>query len=171
MPPMPNRWHQNVARDLLVFLLTHWAEPRGCRVHQEVNLTTPQDEPHWMQNFRIPDLVLLDPPRFAIDKIDYMVGPPLVVIEIHSPGEEALAKEAFYADLGVPEFWRIDRELAFAEMGRLGADGRYAWVQPDAAGWQRSEATGVEWRREGPGRLRLRIAGDDANSCLITHAP
>jgi len=77
VPPMPNRKHQDFSRDLMIYVHRWWAEPRGNRINQEVNLTTPQDESNWTMNFRIPDLVLLTPDRFAIDKGDYMAGAPL----------------------------------------------------------------------------------------------
>ena len=50
MPPMPNRMHQVFVRDLLIYLQVHWAKPQGAEVHQEVNLTTPEDEARWTKN-------------------------------------------------------------------------------------------------------------------------
>jgi hypothetical protein len=77
IPIMPNRLQQNIAMDLLIYLDRHWERTGKGYVHKDVNLTTPEDEPAWTLNYRIPDLVLLDPPRFGIDKIEYMVGAPL----------------------------------------------------------------------------------------------
>ena len=74
IPIMPNRLQQNIAKELMIYLDCHWEKPGRGRVNQEVNLTTPEDEAAWTLNYRIPDLVLLDPPRFGIDKIEYMVG-------------------------------------------------------------------------------------------------
>src|SRR5438034_11795325 len=45
MPPIPNRVHQDFARDLMIYLHQWWAQPRRCRVNQEVNLTTLQTRP------------------------------------------------------------------------------------------------------------------------------
>ena len=97
-PPMPNRRHQDFSRDLMIYLHQWWAQPRGNRVNQEVNLTTPEDEAEWTRNFRIPDLVLLSPDRFHIDKGEYMVGAPLVVIEVRSPRDETYEKFPFTRD-------------------------------------------------------------------------
>ena len=68
MPPMPNGMHQDFLLDLAIYLKRCWAKPGGNRLRHEVNLTTPEDEAHWTHNYRIPDLVLLTPDRFAIDK-------------------------------------------------------------------------------------------------------
>jgi Uma2 family endonuclease len=54
----------------------------------------------WPDNHRIPDLVLLTPARFAIDRNEYFEGAPDVVVEIRSPGDESYEKRDFYAALG-----------------------------------------------------------------------
>ena len=163
MPPMPNRMHQNFSRDLMIYLHLWWAQLRGCRVHQEVNLTTPEDEWQWTKNYRIPDLVLLTPDRFDIDKIEYMVGAPLVVIEILSPRDETYEKFPFYAGLGVPEVWVFDREKREPELYALG-EASYQLIEPSADGWIRSPASGVEFRQALRGKVWVRIAGDDATA-------
>jgi hypothetical protein len=61
MPPMPNRVHQDFEMDFANVLKHERARPNGCRVHHQVNLTTPEDEEAWTKNYRIPDLVLLTP--------------------------------------------------------------------------------------------------------------
>ena len=43
-------------------------------------------------------------------------GPPTVVIEIRSPDDETLEKLPFYAKLGVPEVWVIDRDSRAVEI-------------------------------------------------------
>ena len=163
MPPMPNRMHQRFGRNLLIHLHTHWAEPRGCQVDQEVNLTTPEDEWQWTKNYRIPDLVLTTPDRFHIDKGEYMVGAPLVVVEVRSPRDETYQKFPFYAGLGVPEVWVFDRETREPELYALG-EVSYQLMGPSADGWIRSPASGVEFRQALPGKVWVRIAGDDATA-------
>ena len=163
MPPMPNRMHQRFGRNLLIHLQTHWAEPRGCQVDQEVNLTTPEDEWQWTKNYRIPDLVLTTPDRFHIDKGEYMVGAPLVVVEVRSPRDETYQKFPFYAGLGVPEVWVFDRETREPELYALG-EVSYQLMGPSADGWIRSPASGVEFRQALPGKVWVRIAGDDATA-------
>ena len=167
MPPMPNRFHQNLALDLAVFLKSHWVKKTGGRVHQEVNLTTPEDEATWTLNYRIPDLVLLDPPRFAIDKNEYMVGAPLVVVEIASPGDESYDKFPFYAGLGVAEIWVIHRDARTPEIHLLGADGKYSLASANQAGWLRSPGSGVEFRQTRIGRVWARINGDEASAAEL----
>ncbi len=100
--PSPNRPHQDLETQLGAYLLYRWAYPYGNRVNHQVNLTTPEDEANWRDNYRIPDIVLLTPKNFQIDKIEYMAGAPDVVIEIRSPGDESYEKLPFYAGLGVP---------------------------------------------------------------------
>src|SRR4029078_2171262 len=68
MPPMPNGMHQDFSGDLRDYLKLKWAKPCGGRVRLEGKPTTPEDEPHWTLNYRIPDLVLLDNARLGIDK-------------------------------------------------------------------------------------------------------
>lgn len=153
--PMPNRTHQRFARDLLMFLQLHWAKPLGAEVHQEVNLA-PADVADWTKNYRIPDLVLLTPDRFHIDKNEYMAGAPLAVVEIASPGDESAEKLPFYAGLGVPEVWFVDRDTKAVELRTL-ADGAYSLASPDADGWLVSPATGVAFQPAPPNRVRVRV--------------
>jgi hypothetical protein len=49
----------------------------------------------WPHNYRIPDLVLLTPDRFHIDRDEYFEGAPTAVIEIRSPGDESIEKLPF----------------------------------------------------------------------------
>ena len=167
IPPMPNRLHQDITRDVLTYLHSQWAKPRGCRANQEVNLTTPEDEAHWTLNYRIPDLVLLTPDRFHIDKGEYMVGAPLVVIEIASSGDETYDKFSFYAALGVPEVWVFHRDTKVPEVHTLAAGPVYRAEQPEPGCWLRSLATGVEFRQTQPGKVWLRIAGNDATAAEL----
>ena len=169
MPPMPNRFHQNIALDLALFLKSHWAKKSGGRVHQEVNLTTPEDEAAWTLNYRIPDLVLLDPPRFRIDKNEYMVGAPLVVVEIASPGDETYDKFPFYAGLGIPEVWVIHRDTRTPEIHLLGSERQYIPAKSDASGWLHSPATGVEFRQTRTGKFWSRIAGDESTAAELPY--
>jgi Uma2 family endonuclease len=163
MPPMPNRIHQRFARNLLIWLQTVWAEPRGCQADQEVNLTTPEDEDEWTSNFRIPDLVLLTPDRFHIDKGDYMAGSPLVVIEVHSPRDETYEKFPFYAGLGVPEVWVFDRDTREPEIYALSGSREYQLLTADGE-WILSPAAGIEFLQALPGKVWLRLAGDDSSA-------
>lgn len=163
MPPMPNGMHQDFADDLRAYLKRWWAKPRGGLARRDVNLTAPENESEWTRNYRIPDLVLVSADRMGIDKNEYMAGAPLVVVEVRSPGDETYEKFGFYAGLGVPEVWVFDRDTKEPEVHEL-TDGAYRKRAADADGWLRSPASGVEFRHERPGAVRVRIAGDDATA-------
>ena len=158
MPPMPNRVHQDFEMDFGNILKWKWGRPKGNRVHHQVNLTTPDDEERWTKNYRIPDLVLLTPDRFHIDKCDYMAGAPLVCVEIFSPGDESYEKLPFYASLGVPEVWIVHRDTKAPTIFVLAA-GSYSKIEPEAEGWFVSPATGIGLRRTESNTLKIRIQG------------
>ena len=148
------------------WLRSHWARPLGNRVHHEVNVASPGG---WPNDYRVPDLVLLTPDRFAIDHDIYFEGAPTVVVEIRSPGDETMEKLPFYARLGVPEVWVVDRDTRQPELYVLRA-GQYEQQSPAADGWLDSAATGVRLRGEAGNRLAMQIAGDEATRRLLPEA-
>lgn len=158
MPPMPNRTHQNLQWALETYLRLHWAPPRQAKVYHEINVAPLGG---WPRNYRIPDLVLLLPQRFAIDRNEYFEGAPDVVVEIHSPGDETYEKLPFYRDLEVPEVWVIHRDTREPEAHLL-RRGRYRRQRVAASGWVRSLGTGVELRRSPEGKLAIRLLGEEA---------
>lgn len=160
MPPMPNAMHQDFSLDLASYLKWRWAKPIGGLVRQEVNLTTPEDEHDWTSNYRIPDIVLVDAPRMHIDKNEYMVGAPLVVVEIRSPGDQTYEKFDFYSGLGVPEVWVFDRDTRTPELYEL-RDGEYFVRESGANGWLNSPATLVEFQHRPPRCVAVRVNGAD----------
>jgi len=84
------------------------------------------------------------------------------VVEIRSPGDESFEKLPFYAKLGVPEVWIIDRDTKVPQLHEL-TEGDYEQQTAEADGWLKSGATGV-WLRAGPNRrLAIRL-GDDATT-------
>jgi Uma2 family endonuclease len=139
------------------YLRMHWARPRGSKVYHQINVASPGG---WPQNYRIPDLVLLTSERFHIDRNEYFEGAPDEVVEIRSPGDETYEKLEFYAALGVLEVWIIDRDRKQPEIYTLRA-GQYALQTPDNEGWLGSAVTGIELRAGQPGKLAMRLAGDD----------
>jgi Uma2 family endonuclease len=156
MPPMPNRTHQHLEWALETWLWTHWAEPAGNRVYHEVNLAPPGG---WPVDYRIPDLVLLTPECFDIDHDEYFEGAPTVVIEIRSPDDETYEKLPFYARVGVPETWIIQRDTRTPELYVL-RGGSYEPQASAADGWLHSEITGVRLRAEPNGRLGIQMGSD-----------
>jgi Uma2 family endonuclease len=167
MPPMPNRMHQHLERDLMNYILKRWAVALGGDVTHQVNLTTPEDEPNWRNNYRIPDLVLLTPDRLHIDKGEYMVGAPLVCVEVYSPFDESYEKLDFYADLGVPEVWIITRDSKETDLFLLQPDGTYREQSLDSEGWVQGPATGIELRPTVEGKLAVRTNGDDSTTEIV----
>jgi len=163
MPPMPNREHQELAFLLGIWLREDWGVPGGNRVFPPINIAPVGGWPH---NYRIPDLVLLSPDRFHIDRNEYFEGPPLVVIEIRSPGDEALEKLFFYANLGVPEVWVIDRDSKVPEVYELSAEA-YRLRVPGDDDWIESPATEILLRAEPEGRLGLQMRNDPATRQIL----
>jgi len=163
MPPMPNREHQDLAKFLLIWLETHWAAPNGNRVHQQINVASSGG---WPNDYRIPDIVLLTPDRFEIDRNEYFEGAPTVVIEIHSPGDETIEKMPFYAKLGVPEVWIIDRDTKVPEVHVL-QEGDYQQQSPGRDGWLRSAATGVWLRAETERKLTIQLGEDEGTKQVL----
>lgn len=163
MPPMPNIVHQSVKSELWAFLRQNWARPTGGKAYTEVNLVHPDDEDDWTNNFRVPDSVLLSEDRRHFDKFKYICGAPLVVIEIRSMGDRSYEKLEYYAELGVPETWIIDRSSRHPEVHVL-TDGVYELQGPDADGWVTSPATGVQFRKTDEGKLRVRMRDNDSTA-------
>ncbi len=157
MSPSPMFRHQDFAAALLVFLRTHWAKPTGGAVVGEFSVAPP-GQADWRQNYRVPDLVVLTPDRFPLNKSSHLAGPPAVAIEIRSPGDETDEKLAFYADLGVPEVWVFDRDTRAVELRALEANG-YRLLKPDAGGWVVSRVTGVRFRPAGPEAITAELNG------------
>ena len=155
VPPSATVEHQSFGGSLLVWLTIHWAKPNGCRVYPTVNISDREQD--WTHNDRIPDLTLLTPDRFHIDRSEFFFGAPLVVVEIRSPKDESYEKMPFYAKIGVPEVWVFDRDSKRPEIFRL-EDDAYVACEPAANGWILSCATGIEFRHTKSGKLGIRIA-------------
>jgi Uma2 family endonuclease len=160
MPPMPNRFHQDLEWALETYLRQVWAPTSRWRVTHQINLASPGG---WPNDYRIPDLVMLSPARFAIDKNEYFEGAPDVVIEIRSPDDETYEKFDFYAKLGVPEVWVIDRDTRAPEVYLLRGK-RYRKQRSAQGGWIRSPATGIELSLSASGKLAVRIKGDQSSN-------
>lgn len=159
MAPAPNREHQDLEASLEMWLRLHWSQPRQYRVYHQINVAAPGGWPN--QDYRIPDLVLLTPDRFSIDRNEYFDGAPSVVVEIHSPGDEAFDKLSFYAGLRVPETWIVHRDTRQPEIFALHGE-QYQRQTPENDGWLYSIATGVQLRGEVDAKLGIQIKGSPA---------
>lgn len=158
MPPPQTVAQQVLEGELQTWLRFRWAKPLRAKACHQINLVKPGG---WPNDYRIPDLLLLTPRRFAIDRNEYFEGPPDVVVELHSPGDEAYEKLPWYAELGVPEVWIIHRDTKEPEIHIL-RRGKYKPQPASADGWLRSKVTGVEMCVGRPGKLAVRLGSDDA---------
>jgi Uma2 family endonuclease len=158
MAPSPNREHQSIEFKLAMWLEQNWAEPNGCRIYPQINVAEP-DIDKWTDNYRIPDLVLLMPARFNIDRNEYFNGGPDAVVEIHSPEDEAYEKLDFYFKVGVREVWIIERDSKRPEIYEPAGAGGHQLRKADANGWLRSDVAGAEFRAAGNGKLEIRLTG------------
>ena len=159
MPPMANWNHQDLEWGMETFLRLRWAKPNHAKVRHQVNVAPPGGWPD--RNYRIPDLILVTAGNFDLNRGEYFEGAPDVAIEIYSPGDESYDKLDFYAELGVPAVWIIHRDTKEPEIFVL-KRGRYRKIQPQANGWLRSLATGIELKKGKPGKLAMQLAGDDS---------
>jgi len=137
VPPMPNRFQQDLEGSFETYLRFFWAPHSKAKVYHQINLASIGG---WPNNYRIPDLVLLKPERFAIDRNEYFEGAPTVVVEIRSPSDESYEKLPFYAQLGVPEVWIIDRDSGEPEIHVLKGKG-YRKKRTGTEGWVSSPET------------------------------
>ena len=110
-------------------------------------------------DYRVPDLVFFPADRTEIIGELGLVGAPLAVLEIRSPGDETGDKLDFWAALGVPEVLVIEPETRKVEVYRL-AGPRYLATSAGEQG--RIHAATIDVRlstTEGP-RLRVELAGE-----------
>lgn len=165
MNAVPHGDHQDLAIQLGSWLLTHWRFKGETTVFPDRNVALPGG---WTSNYRIPDLVLTTDERKAFEKGTHIEGPPLVCIEIHSSNDEAYDKLEFYAALGVPEVWIIDRDTKAVDVFALDPLQRlYTTTSANNNGWIPSHAAGVELKQASGQRLALRLAGQPKTSAEL----
>jgi Uma2 family endonuclease len=157
MAPAPSVEHQDFEADLREYVKRYWAKPIQAKVYAQVNVASVGG---WPDDFRIPDLAFVTRERMGINRGDYLEGAPNVVVEIESPGDETREKLSFYAKLGVPEVWIIDRDSKEPEIHLLRA-ARYRRQRSVAGGWVRSPAIEIELRAGRAGKLSIRLIGRD----------
>lgn len=160
MNAVPHRDHQVLAIQLGNWLYRHWRKKPAREVYPDRIISLPGG---WPNDYRIADLVLTTSERMQFDQGTHIEGPPLVCIEIHSPHDEAYEKLEFYARLGVPEVWVIDRDSRSVEVFSLLDSGTYATVEPSSNDWLCSLATGIELVNTAEELLAIRLMGDEAS--------
>jgi len=161
MSPEPDFEHQDFEGGLETWLRLNWGRPRRAKVLHRINLALPGAGSAWVDNFRIPDLVLLTAERFSINCRTHFEGGPEVVVEIRSPDDESEEKLPFYAQIGVLEVWIIDRDTKEIDLYLLCGD---SYVRRPAGddGWFHSPFTDIEMRVGRPGKLAIRMGVDDS---------
>jgi Uma2 family endonuclease len=164
MPPMPNRSHQDLEWAVETWIRNFWVTRRGGRAYHQINVATPGGWPD--KDYRIPDLVLLTPDRFYIDKNEYFEGAPTVVVEIRSPEDETYQKLDFYSALEVPEVWIIDRDTKVPEIHEHAQNGYHKLAASDD-GWLVSKATGIRLRCQQAGKLSLQLGSDESTRNVV----
>jgi Uma2 family endonuclease len=92
MTPCPSFRHQSHASRILGFFVEVWCARIGGAAVMQVSVSTPD---RWDQDYRIPDVAVMLPPRVPAGEA--MFVRPDVVFEIRSPGDETYEKLAFYA--------------------------------------------------------------------------
>lgn len=146
MVPPPSGPHQGLGTNLLVALV-HLAKRRSLLARYEIGVYRHSDD------YRVPDLAVARPQTFSERGID---GPPELVVEILSPGDESRTKLGWYAALGVSEMMLVDPRSLTLEAFR-GIDRQAAPVTPDAAGAWWSEVLQASLA---PGEGTIRITWD-----------
>jgi Uma2 family endonuclease len=99
---------------------------------------------------REPDLLFVA--REHLDRLHptFLEGPADLVVEITSPesiSRDRGEKYVEYEAAGIPEYWLIDPDRRQAEFYRLGSDGHYRVVLPDAGGLYRAVVLPGFWLR------------------------
>ena len=107
MAPAPNLEHQRIEKRLLLVLVEVVEDTDLGQVFHEVNVADPEKR---MEDFRIPDLVVLLPESYGKMQGTFIAGGPDFIVEIHSPGDETYEKLPWYATQGVREALIIDRD-------------------------------------------------------------
>lgn len=117
-----------------------------------------------VSDYRVPDVWIVKLERQEIVD-DFIEGPPDLVIEVLSPGDESLQKLPFYARLGVPEIIVVDPKTRKLRLFRL-AGTSYVEVSPDRDGRFSLDGLDLGFQRiedeKGPALLVSRRNGDGA---------
>jgi len=149
--PLATVTHQRFVSRLTAILSTAVDMNAGDDVFAGINVS--DREAGWTHNFRIPDVAVVLKGNPAKDCGTHLCGGPDLVIEVVSKGDRARLKTAFYAAIGVREFWVIDRNPFCLEL--LRSDG----VQFASAGTIEAGSTGVLQSHVVPLNLRV-VTGD-----------
>ena len=143
MPPVGNI-HQDLKGFLLSVVRTYVSYRK---------LGAVRDDPFQMKAgpdlpSRAPDIQFISKKRLSRLRENFYDGPADLVIEIISPASRVVDRgEKFYEyeQAGVREYWLLDPQRKQAEFYRLGRDGVFHPVSPDADGIFRSSVIKGLW--------------------------
>jgi len=126
MAPAPNRFHQEISRNLLVKLFLYLRETGAGKIFD-----SPFDVYLDETNVFQPDLIVVLNDRLGIFTEAGAEGAPNLVIEILSPKTRRLdleQKRKAYPRFGVQELWIIDPDARLTIQHRFFADGSLTTV-------------------------------------------
>jgi Uma2 family endonuclease len=110
---MPNKWHERIVGSLIIALGV-WCQKRGLQVLGSGFKVRVSDTRGAM-----PDVQVLTRETFdGASENGLESGHPELVVEIISPGSRAhdrVRKLAWYASIGVPEYWIVDADVQTIE--------------------------------------------------------
>jgi len=124
--PSPNRYHQDICRNLLVLLQSYLDKHPVGVVYQ-----SPSDVYLTSYDAYQPDLYFVSNANAAILTPQGAAGAPDLVVEILSPGTEHYDRELkrkVYAQSGVKELWLVDPDAREIHVHHLHPKGRKSVV-------------------------------------------
>ena len=107
MSPDPSNDHQELV-SWLCYVFVSALIGTGAKVHAGGNVSDRVDA--WYQNYRCPDVIVIQPSNPIQNRKAYWLGGPDFVVEVLSEGDDSVEKLPFYAKLGTREVLHIDPE-------------------------------------------------------------
>lgn len=120
MAPLANNEHQNLQGSLVAVLRVALGLESDIQVQAGANVS--DRESGWLENYRIPDVVVVFPGGRARDCDTHWCGGPDFCADIRSPGDRSRDKLDFYAGIGVRELLLVNRDPWSLELFRLTGD-------------------------------------------------
>ena len=116
MAPLANNEHTEIQFELAAAIKSALGNT-AVRISAGANVSDRDQD--WLQNYRIPDVVVVYPDGAARDCDTHWYGGPDFCAEIASTGDRSRDKLQFYAGIGVRELLLVDRNPWSLELYRL----------------------------------------------------
>jgi Uma2 family endonuclease len=107
--PLANNPHQFLATRLARILGTVIEDAGKGLVQCGANVSDRTSE-DWVENYRVPDVVVALRGTRAVDRGTHWLGGPDFLVEVESPGDETDTKIPFYARISVRELLIVHRD-------------------------------------------------------------